>query len=78
MNVKRLLIANLVVLLVLIVAVSFVAWNQFRLDQKYQERWDWVKSEQSLDGKVMDHLLSPSTDPLPTVVSQRLHAPIAP
>ncbi len=38
-----LFIVNVVVLVILMLAVSFLAYNQYRLDQKYNGRYEWTK-----------------------------------
>lgn len=74
---KKLLIANLIVTSLLLVAVGFVASNQWRLDAKYDARYEWSVNGVRTNAQTIDHLLQPDRYPLPTAVRAELQRDLA-
>lgn len=62
---KKLLVANLVLTVLLIAAVAGVYFNQQHLDGKYNKRWEETKQKSNLVGRTFDHIFEPEKYPYP-------------
>ncbi len=75
---KKLLIANCVLLALCLAGLAYLAWNQQRLDDKYNARYEVQKLYDDRQFQVLNHILMPDKYPLPTAVSSAVDRERAP